>query len=76
MSGLFYAQARKAHPEIETEIAAGKFSTLHNWLRENIYQHGRKYDPNELVERVTGKSLDIQPYIEYLTQKYSAIYGL
>ena len=30
----------------------------------------------ELCQRVTGSRLDPQPYVEYLTRKFSGIYGL
>jgi carboxypeptidase Taq len=66
----------KAHPEIPEEISRGGFETLLGWLRENIYRHGNKYTPNELIERVTGGPLDIEPYIRYLKTKYGELYEL
>jgi carboxypeptidase Taq len=74
MSAQFYQAALKAHPEITQEISTGKFTTLHTWLKNNLYQHGRKFSPDELVKRSTGKKLSIEPYIEYLEQKYGEIY--
>lgn len=76
MSAAFYSQALKAHPEIPAEMGQGKFSTLHSWLVENIYQHGAKFTANELVERVTGAPLSTAPYIEYLKMKYGELYKL
>jgi carboxypeptidase Taq len=76
MSGLFYEAALKAHPEIPAEIAKGKFDTLHNWLKSNIYTHASKYQPNELIQRVTGGSLRIEPYINYLKTKYGELYKI
>ena len=76
MGAQFFAQALKAHPEIPTEMASGKFDTLHSWLVENIYQHGSKFTATELVERVCGAPLSIQPYIDYLKAKYGELYKL
>jgi carboxypeptidase Taq len=76
MSALFYSQALKAHPEIPAEMKQGKFDTLHTWLVENIYRHGRKFTAPELVKRVTGADLTIQPYIHYLKTKYGELYTL
>ena len=70
MSALFYRQALQAHPEIPAQIGRGEFGTLHGWLRENIYRHGAKYTANELVERVTGGPLTIEPYMAYLRGKF------
>lgn len=76
ISAVVYREALKAHPEIPAEISGGKFDTLHNWLRENIYQHGSKFTPNELIERVTGGPLTIEPYIGYLRSKFGELYRL
>jgi carboxypeptidase Taq len=76
LSGQFYAAAKRANPHIEEEIAQGEFGSLHQWLKENIYQHGKKYTADELVRRVTGESLSIEPYMKYLTEKYSELYAL
>jgi carboxypeptidase Taq len=76
LGGLYYQSALQAHPEITAEIAQGKFDTLHNWLRTNIYQHGSKFTAAELTERVTGGPLRIEPYIQYLRMKYSELYHL
>jgi len=76
MSALFFEQALRAHPSIPAEIEQGEFGTLHGWLRENIYRHGRKFTANELVERVTGGPLTIEPYIRYLQTKYGELYKL
>lgn len=72
----FYAAALKSHPEIPGQIRQGEFGTLHGWLRENIYRHGRKFTASELVERVTGQPLTIDPYISYLKTKYGELYTL
>jgi len=66
MGAGFFEAALQAHPEITSEIEEGQFGTLHAWLKENIYQHGRKYTPSELIQRVTGAPLSIEPYIRYL----------
>ncbi|MFP6725003.1 MAG: carboxypeptidase M32 [Candidatus Poribacteria bacterium] len=66
LSRQFYDRATQTHSEISTEIANGKFDTLQNWLREQIYRHGSKFTPNELIRRVTGNELSIEPYIRYL----------
>ena len=71
LSAQFYAAAVKAYPNIPSEIAIGEFSTLHAWLREHLYQHGRKFKPYELVERTTGGQMSIKPYLAYLRAKYA-----
>jgi len=76
MSGLWYQQALAAHPEIPSEMEQGRFDILHNWLKENLYQHGRKFTAAELLQRVTGGPLRIEPYIQYLKTKYGELYQI
>lgn len=76
LSVQYYDAALKAHPSIPDEIGEGKFDTLFNWLNENIYTYGRKYTSQELTQRITGGPIDPAPYVAYLQQKYSDVYGL
>jgi carboxypeptidase Taq len=76
LSAQFYAAALRAHPEIPQEIAAGEFATLHGWLRENLYRHGRKLKPDELTVRATGAPMSLGPYLAYLRGKYGELYRL
>jgi carboxypeptidase Taq len=71
-----YAAALAAHPEIPGQMARGEFATLHGWLRDNLYRHGRKFRPDELIERATGGPMSIAPYIAYLRDKYGELYRL
>jgi carboxypeptidase Taq len=63
-------------PNIRSQIASGKFHDLLAWLREKIHRHGAKFQPMELLERVTGAGLSPEPYLTYLQTKYGEIYGL
>jgi carboxypeptidase Taq len=63
-------------PELSDQIRRGEFSTLLGWLREKVHRHGAKFEPQELVQRVTGSKIDPAPYVRYLRSKYGEIYGL
>jgi carboxypeptidase Taq len=76
LGALFYETALQAHPEIPEGFHQGNFKTLHVWLIENIYQHGRKFTAPELIERVTSGPIRIEPYIRYLKAKYGELYQL
>ena len=76
LSALFLETALKKHPEIPSEMRQGKLDKLHKWLIENIYQHGSKFTAPELVERITGSPIRIEPYIRYLKNKYGELYQL
>ena len=76
LSAQFYAAALKGRPGIPQEIASGEFGTLHTCLHNNLYRHGSKFVPNDLVKRATGKAMTIRPYLGYLREKYGTLYRL
>jgi carboxypeptidase Taq len=76
LAAQFYAAALKAHPELPDEIRRGEFGTLHGWLRENLYRHGAKFAPNDIIKRATGSPMSMKPYLGYLREKYGALYRL
>ncbi len=76
LGAQFFSSALEAHPEIKDDTENGEFKTLHNWLRENIYEHGSKFTAPEIVERATGQPMTISPYMKYLRTKYGELYDL
>ena len=63
-------------PDLDEQVGRGEFAVLLRWLRTNVHRHGRKFTPNELVERATGKPLTPGPWIAYVRKKFGALYGL
>jgi carboxypeptidase Taq len=76
LSAQFYAAAVKAYPGIPSEVARGEFKTLHGWLTDNLYRHGSKFTPNDLIKRATGEPMTMRPYLAYLRNKYGELYSL
>lgn len=74
MSAQFYDAALEVVPEIPEEIGAGNFTPLLSWLTKNIYQFGRIYTTDQLVQKITGGPIQVEPYILYLTEKFDEIY--
>jgi carboxypeptidase Taq len=63
-------------PDLESQLEAGQFAALLGWLRKNVHRHGRKFTPNELLERATGGPLTAAPWIAYVRQKFGSLYGI
>jgi carboxypeptidase Taq len=76
LSAQFFDKAIASCPTIHTEITQGRFTTLLDWLQKNVYVHGRRYAPDDLIERVTDAPLSIAPYVGYLKKKYGELYEL
>ena len=63
-------------PDLAAQIVHGDFGVLREWLRVNVHQHGRKFTPTELLQRVLGSGIEVGPYMCYLRNKFGQIYGL
>jgi carboxypeptidase Taq len=63
-------------PSLDSQIERGEFGELLAWLRQNVHRSGAKFEPQKLVQKITGSSIDPQPYLRYLQAKYNEIYRL
>lgn len=57
-------------------VAKGDFKTINAWLDEHIHQYGCFYPAKELFERCCKEPFNPQYYTDYLTRKFTEIYGL
>jgi carboxypeptidase Taq len=57
-------------------VEKGNLLPIKQWLSERIYKYGKLRTPSELIQSVTGKPLDPQHLVTYLTKKYTDIYKL
>ncbi len=76
VSTQLWESIQKDLPDLEEQIAKGHFGELLGWLRDKIHRHGAKFEPQELVQQVTGSKIDAASYVRYLNKKYKAIYNL
>ena len=57
-------------------VGRGDLSQVTAWLREKIHRHGSSLTPAQVLENACGAPFDPTYYTDYLTEKYSALYGL
>jgi carboxypeptidase Taq len=55
--------------DVDGQMERGEFGEIRDWLRTNLYVLGRKFTPQETIERVTGSRIDAGPYVRYLREK-------
>jgi carboxypeptidase Taq len=59
----------KEDVDADDQMERGEFDEIREWLRSRLYVLGRKYTPQETIERVTGSRIDAGPYVRYLRDK-------
>jgi carboxypeptidase Taq len=60
-------------PDLDEQLERGELARLTDWLRERLWRHGRKFSPQETLERIVGGGLDPEPYLSYLNGKLGAV---
>jgi carboxypeptidase Taq len=70
IAGQLNEAMRAALPSLDEEIAAGQFSGVMDWLRDNVHGVGARLPVQELIKQATGKPLTAAAYLRYLEAKY------
>lgn len=65
-----FSAAKRALPELESQIAHGDLSALFDWLRQNIWQHGSRFTTAQLITQATGEPLSSRYFREHLEARY------
>jgi carboxypeptidase Taq len=73
-SGQLLAGMETTVDDWKIQIGKGNFQNVKHWLIENVHSHGNLYNPSELIKKITGNELKVEPFLKYLKQKYSQLY--
>ena len=71
-----FEKIQEAIPDLWEQVETGDFSSLLKWLRKHIHQYGRRKHALEILEDCTGHQLQSGPYLQYLENRYGALYGI
>lgn len=75
-SAQFANVMKKEISGYEELIANGEYAPIRAWLKDKIHQYGKLKSPNQLLQDITGELTNANYLVEYLENKYKAIYGL
>ena len=57
-------------------MRAGELTKIRDWLTEHVFSVASLTTPDEWIRAVTGESLNVNCYLDYLEQKFTALYEL
>lgn len=61
--------------DVWSAVEQGNLTPVTAWLRDKIHQYGCLMEPAQLIENACG-TFDPNIYADYLTEKYTRLYGL
>jgi len=76
LASQLFAAAERDLGDLDAQIEAGEFEPLHEWLTEEIHQHGCRYTTPELVRHATGEDLTAEYFLDYAREKFGSLYAL
>jgi carboxypeptidase Taq len=75
-SAQIYAALRRDFSDFDERLASGDRLFALEWLRAQMYRFGAIYEPEELIERVTGEKPNPDYFERYLNEKFARVYDL
>ena len=76
IGNLYAAQlvdAYDASHDLDAELASGNLGALRGWLAEQLYVHGAALSAEALIERITGRTLDVEPFFRRLERRVTEL---
>jgi carboxypeptidase Taq len=70
MAAQFTEAAITEDESIPNAITKGDFSPLMKWLRTQVHEQASLFPTHKLLNRATGKDLDVDVYKAHLTRRY------
>lgn len=70
ISAQLFSKIKEQVPDVMKQISNGNLEQVIDWLTNNIYKNGRRYDMREMLDMSVGSTLDVKSYIDYLQSKY------
>lgn len=65
-ASMWEAMERELGPR-EEELAHGEVQQIKDWLAQNVHRYGRRLDTVPLVERATGRGLEVESFLRYVS---------
>ena len=79
LGSAFAAQffhAMKKDIDVDDALRNGRYTDCIAWLKEHVQKYGARLNADEIMRRATGEPFDPDYFLNYLEEKYTALYNL
>jgi carboxypeptidase Taq len=73
-AGCLHAALRRDLPELDADLACGDLRAATGWLKERLQQYGGLRSPRETIQHAISGEISEAPLLDYLEDKFTAIY--
>ena len=76
MYNAMYYNRMKEEIDIDRLVGAGKIPVVNDWMAEHVFRKADLMDAREWIQDITGRAFTPDDFLDYLEEKYGALYGL
>ncbi len=62
--------------DVFAAVEAGELTKVRDWLKEHVFSIASLTTPDEWIRAISGESLNVDYYLDYLEDKYTKLYAL
>ena len=62
--------------DVDKAVAEGRLCEVSEWFKKRVFARASLLSPDEWLTELTGEKLNVQYFIDYLNDKFTALYGL
>ena len=74
-NAMYYTKMKEAF-DVGDAVLAGDFGKINGWMAENVFRRADLVPPKQWIREICGREFTPDAYIEYLENKYGALYGV
>ena len=76
MYNAMYYNRMKNEIDIDGAIESGHIEKITEWMAENVFKKADRLSAAEWIKDITGRDFTADDFLDYLEEKFSAIYEL
>jgi len=76
MYNAMYYNRMKQDIDIDASIRDGNLAVINSWMKEHVWQKADREDARTWIQEITGRSFTADDFLDYLEEKYTALYEL
>ena len=76
MYNAMYARRMACEMDVDAQIESGNLSAVNDWMQKHVFARADLTNPREWIAEICGRPFKPDDFLEYLEEKYSALYEL
>ena len=76
MYNAMYFKKMQADFDVSSAVRSGDFGKINGWMKDHVFAKADRLSPKEWLSEITGGAFSPNDFLDYLEEKYSALYEL